>query len=127
MFNSSNIPLTIPTIVLYPPIYLPAPSETPNITGELFSCAVNNIALVHSKLFILNWPTAYLPSLALFNISFAETNIVKTSIIKLNLKFCYSFDFIYYLLNSKIYPSINIITFMEKKYIVNCNNLKLKV
>ena len=34
MFNSSNIPFTIPTTVLYPAMYLPAPSDTPRITGE---------------------------------------------------------------------------------------------
>ena len=76
MFKPLIKPLTIPTIASYPPIYLPAPSETPKITGELFSCAVNRIAFVHSKLLMLNWPTAYLPSLALFNISLAETNIM---------------------------------------------------
>ena len=54
MFNPFIKPLTIPTTVSYPPIYFPAPSDTPKITGELFSCAVNNIAFVHSKLFILN-------------------------------------------------------------------------
>ena len=58
MFNSSNIPFTIPTTVLYPVMYLPAPSDTPKITGDLHSSAVNRIAFVHSRLLILNCPTA---------------------------------------------------------------------
>ena len=61
--------------VLKPVIYLPAPHETPSITGEFISCAVRRIDFVHSRLLILNCPTAYLPSLAFSNISFAETNI----------------------------------------------------
>ena len=58
MFNSSNIPLTIPTTVLYPVIYFPAPSETPRITGDLVSSAANKMDFVHSKLLMLNCPTA---------------------------------------------------------------------
>ena len=54
MFNSSNIPFTIPTTVLYPVMYLPAPSDTPKITGDLHSSAVNRIAFVHSRLLMLN-------------------------------------------------------------------------
>ena len=58
IFNASTIALTIAATVVYPVIYLAAPSETPKITGAFNSSAVNNTDLVHSKLLILNWPTA---------------------------------------------------------------------
>ena len=40
--------------VLKPVIYLPAPSETPRMTGEFISCAVSRMLLVHSRLLMLN-------------------------------------------------------------------------
>ena len=54
MFNSSNIPSTIPTIVLYPHIYFAAPSLTSRITGDFAASQASKIDFVHSKLLILN-------------------------------------------------------------------------
>ena len=54
VFKSLINPLTIPTTVVKPPMYLAAPSETPKITGEFCSCAVNKIVFVHSRLLMLN-------------------------------------------------------------------------
>ena len=70
-----SIALTMAATVSKPVIYLPAPSDTPRITGAFISCAVRRIDLVHSRLLMLNCPTAYLPARALSNISLAETNI----------------------------------------------------
>jgi hypothetical protein len=71
-----SIARTIAATVPMPPIYFPAPSDTPRITGLFCSCAVSSVAFVHSRLLILNCPTAYLPSKAFFNMSFAFTIII---------------------------------------------------
>ena len=78
----SSIAFTIAATVLKPVMYLPAPPETPKITGDWSFSAVFRIAFVHSKLLMLNWPTAYLPSLAFSIISFADTNIIQLPPIK---------------------------------------------
>jgi len=64
----------VPTAVSNPVIYLAAPSLTPKITGDCAFSDANKIAFVHSKLLILNCPTAYPSFLALTNISFADTS-----------------------------------------------------
>ena len=56
--SSSIIASTIAATVLNPVMYLPAPSDTPKITGDLHSSAVRRILFVHSRLLMLNWPTA---------------------------------------------------------------------
>ena len=50
----SSMALTMAATVLKPVIYLPAPSETPRMTGEFISCAVSRMLLVHSRLLMLN-------------------------------------------------------------------------
>ena len=65
----SNKALVIAATTKCPPMYFAAPSETPKITGDFSSCAACNTACVHSRLLMLNCPTAYFPSNALFNIS----------------------------------------------------------
>ena len=72
---SSTMASTILATVLKPVMYLAAPSDTPRITGDFICSAAWRIDLVHSKLLILKWPIAYLPSTALFIISFAFDNI----------------------------------------------------
>ena len=39
-------------------MYLAAPIETPRMTGAFSSSASKRTALVHSRLLMLNWPTA---------------------------------------------------------------------
>ena len=54
MFIASNNAFTIAETTVGPPMYLPAPSDTPKIIGELASCAAVKTACVHYKLLMLN-------------------------------------------------------------------------
>ena len=50
----STIALTMAATVLKPVMYLPAPSETPRMTGLFISSQAVRTALVHSRLLMLN-------------------------------------------------------------------------
>ena len=53
----STMALTMAATVLKPVMYLPAPSETPRMTGLFISSQAVRTALVHSRLLMLNWGT----------------------------------------------------------------------
>ena len=53
----STMALTMAATVLKPVMYLPAPSDTPRMTGLLVSSQAVRTALVHSRLLMLNWGT----------------------------------------------------------------------
>ena len=79
MFKSLINPFTKLLTVLYPPIYLAAPSLTPNITGLFNLLHSSSMYFVHSRLFILKCATAYLFSFALLSMSFMFFNIISPS------------------------------------------------
>ena len=54
MFIVSIKASTIADTTLTPPMYFPAPSETPKITGDFSASAASNTDCVHSRLLMLN-------------------------------------------------------------------------